>query len=73
MGSIAMARLLPLLLGTSLLGSSQAYMDRVVCGETEGDLYQFSAKALDGGTLTPSTSFGDYSGKVVLITNVATY
>jgi len=65
--------ILPLLLGTSLLGGSRAFENRVVCGETEGDLYQFSAKPLDGSTFTPSTQFGDYQGKVVLVTNVATY
>jgi len=68
-----MARLLPLLLGTSLLGSSRAFSDRVVCGETDGDLYQFSAKPLNGGALTHAIDFTDYQGKVVLITNVATY
>jgi len=68
-----MARLLPLLLGTSLLGPSQAYYDKVVCGDTEGDFYQFSAKPLDGTTFSPKIHFSDYEGKVVLVTNVATY
>ncbi|KAK7072897.1 hypothetical protein SK128_020149 [Halocaridina rubra] len=66
-----MERLLPLLLGASLVatGTSEILFRRA-CGEANGDFYQFSAQLLNGST---TINFSDYQGKVVLVYNVATY
>lgn len=65
-----MARLIPLLLGASLLAPGVPEMVfKRECHEVEGDFYQFSAKTLNGSTV----SFDEYRGKVVLAYNVATY
>ncbi|KAK7072895.1 hypothetical protein SK128_020147 [Halocaridina rubra] len=66
-----MARLLPLLLGATLMTPAFSEIQfRNECGEVQGDFYQFSAKLLNG---TETINFSDYQGKVVLVCNVATY
>ncbi|XP_053633033.2 glutathione peroxidase [Cherax quadricarinatus] len=66
-----MARLVPLLLIAALLSPGLAEIfPRRVCGEVEGDIYQFSANLLENGT---EVSFEEYTGKVVLVINLATF
>ncbi|CAL4113181.1 unnamed protein product, partial [Meganyctiphanes norvegica] len=52
------------------LGTCVAEMfSQVPCGEVEGDIYEFHATSAEGHRI----NFVDYTDKVVLIANIATY
>jgi len=60
-------------MGGALLGLLPAVAATLVysdCREGEGSLYDHSLTSLEGST---NVSLSEYSGKVVLLTNVASY